>query len=202
VLPGSHSCAALIVTMAAPKVRFEPLPYVDALDLRPLSDIDLVVVHCTELPRLEEARELGEKVVYPGSGTGNSGHFYIERNGRVEQWVPLERVAHHVRGHNARSVGIELVNRGRYPHWLDSRHQDMTEAYPEAQLSSLLQLLAWLRGRLQELRWICGHEDLDRERVPASDDSARTVRRKLDPGPLFPWDDILSRDTLTRFCNR
>jgi len=186
--------------MTARNIRFKPLSYVESLAARPHSAIDLIVVHCTELPELADARLLGEKIVYRDSTTGNSGHFYIDRNGQIEQWVPLERVAHHVRGYNQRSIGIELVNRGRHPHWLDSRHQEMTEPYPEPQLLGLLRLLASLTVQIASLRWICGHEELDRERVPASDDPALSVHRKRDPGPLFPWDEILTRCSLQRFA--
>ena len=89
----------------------------------------MVVIHCTELPDLAMAREYGERVLYD-SGAGNSGHFYIDRDGSVVQYVAPERVAHHVRGMNAHTLGIELVNRGRYPDWFDSRHQAMDEATP------------------------------------------------------------------------
>lgn len=168
------------------------IPYVDSLETRPLAAIDLVVIHCTELPDLETARRYGEKVVYPGSRTGNSGHFYIERSGKIEQWVPLERTAHHVRGYNQTSVGVELCNTGRYPDWLNTANQTMTEPYPDAQIQSLIELLHELSDALPSLRWICGHERLDTRRVTASDDLARYVRRRLDPGPLFPWHRVLS----------
>jgi N-acetylmuramoyl-L-alanine amidase len=181
------------------QIHFEPLSYIDSLAPRQAASIDLVVVHCTELPELSDARDLGERIVYPTSATGNSGHFYIERNGRVEQWVPSDRIAHHVRGYNPRSIGIELVNRGRYPRWLDSRHQKMTEPYPEAQIQGLLGLLDSLGRSLPGLCWICGHEELDRETVPASDDPALQVHRKLDPGPLFPWQRVLAGCALQRF---
>ncbi|MDX1380374.1 MAG: N-acetylmuramoyl-L-alanine amidase [Xanthomonadales bacterium] len=174
------------------------LPYVDALEARPLEAIDLVVIHCTELPDLATARAYGERVVYPDSGTGNSGHFYVERNGRVEEWVPPDRIAHHVRGYNPRSIGIELVNRGRYPDWYHSEHQYMREPYPATQIDALATLLAALKVRLPGLRWIAGHDALDPAWVTASDDASRQVRRKLDPGPGFPWDDIVSRVTLER----
>ncbi|MCK9367198.1 MAG: N-acetylmuramoyl-L-alanine amidase [Metallibacterium scheffleri] len=164
-----------------------PLPYVEALAPRALTDIDLIVLHCTELPDLASAREYGERVLY-ASGAGNSGHYYIDRDGRSYGFVPDARVAHHVRGHNEHSIGIELVNRGRWPHWLDSRHQDMAEAYSEAQIDALRTLLLDLHAHLPNLRAIAGHEDLDRERVPASDDAQLSVWRKRDPGPRFPWD--------------
>ena len=36
------------------------LPYESRLEQRPLSQVDLVVIHCTELPDLATAREYGE----------------------------------------------------------------------------------------------------------------------------------------------
>jgi N-acetylmuramoyl-L-alanine amidase len=179
-------------------VRCDHLPYVDRLQARRLSDIDLVVIHCTELPDLATAREYGERVIYPESRTGNSGHFYIEHSGDIEQWVPLERVAHHVRGYNHHSIGIELVNRGRYPHWFHSEKQEMTEPYPTEQISGLVALLQELESKLPGLSLIAGHEDLDNTVVPASDANNRKVRRKLDPGPMFPWSEVLSRLRLER----
>jgi N-acetylmuramoyl-L-alanine amidase len=195
----AHGGDASIRAMSAPPRRHVlPLPYADLLQARSLGDIDLVVVHCTELPDLATARTYGERVLHPDSGTGNSGHFYIDRDGSVHAWVPLERVAHHVRGYNARSLGIELVNTGRFPDWLDSRHQAMDEPYAEAQLDALVGLLQALCVELPALRHIAGHEDLDRERVAASDDPTRQVPRKRDPGPRFPWPRVLGAVPLQR----
>lgn len=174
-----------------------PLPYVEHLQLRPCETIDLVVIHCTELPDLPVARQYGERALYD-SGTGNSGHFYIDRDGSVHCFVPPERVAHHVRGHNPHSIGIELVNRGRFPNWLDSRHQAMDEPYPDAQIEALINLIEKLAKTIPTLRHIAGHEDLDRENVPASNDATLTVPRKRDPGPLFPWQRILAKLPLQR----
>lgn len=179
------------------EIRNWPLPYVEALQLRRPDAVDLAVIHCTELPDMATAREYGERICHP-SGTGNSGHFYVDRDGSVCQFVGVERVAHHVRGYNERSVGIELVNRGRWPDWLDSRNQAVSETYPEAQIESLVTLIEWLQRQLPALAWIAGHEDLDRERVPASDDPHKTVCRKRDPGPGFPWQRILHASRLQR----
>jgi len=187
-------------TAPARDVRIRPLPYERLLDQRPLSQVDLVVIHCTELPDLATAREYGERVLYPASGTGNSGHWYIDRDGGIEQWVEPARIAHHVRGFNPRSVGIELVNTGRWPHWLDSRHQAMDEAYSEAQLAALLALLGRLAADLPALRWVAGHDDLDLDEVPASNDPSLRVRRKRDPGPLFPWPRLLEAVPLQRLA--
>ncbi|MDH7454679.1 N-acetylmuramoyl-L-alanine amidase [Luteimonas composti] len=174
------------------------LPYVERLGARPVEAVELVVIHCTELPDLATAREYGERLLYSDSGTGNSGHWYIDRDGRVVEYVPATRIAHHVRGRNASSVGIELVNRGRWPHWLDAGHQAMEEAYPEPQIAALLGLLDRLRTALPALACIAGHEDLDTERVPATDDPSVLVARKRDPGPLFPWPRVLASCGLRR----
>jgi N-acetylmuramoyl-L-alanine amidase len=173
------------------------LAYAEKLEARPIAAIELVVIHCTELPDLADARVAGERVLY-ASGTGNSGHFYIDRDGQVHVWVPLDRVAHHVRGHNARAVGIELVNRGRYPDWLASHSQQMDEPYTAAQIAALRGLLQRLQAGLPNLREIAGHEDLDTERVAASDDPDKQVFRKRDPGPLFPWNEVLQYLDLQR----
>ena len=181
-----------------PPVLIDPLPYELQLDARPLSQVDLVVIHCTEVPTLELSREFGERVLYAGSGTGNSGHYYIDRDGSVVLYVRPERIANHVRGYNLRSVGIELVNTGRYPHWRDSKHQAMDEPYPDAQIEALIGLLQQLHSQLPALRYIAGHEDLDTEQETAVDDPTVLVPRKRDPGPLFPWARVMESIKLTR----
>ena len=181
-----------------PAIKLQHLPYVGRLERRAVEDIDLVVIHCTELPDMAMAREYGERILYPEAGTGAAGHWYVDRDGAITEYVPADRVAHHVRGWNPRSVGIELVNTGRYPHWYDSRHQAMTEPYPDAQVDALVALLLHLADALPGLRHVTGHEELDTDRVQASDDPAKTVARKVDPGPLFPWAGVLARVPLLR----
>ena len=179
-------------------IRLRPLPYVEALAARDPAGIDTVVIHCTELPDLAIARDYGERILYAASGTGNSGHYYIDRDGSTTLYVRPDRVAHHVRGYNPRSIGIELVNTGRYPHWRDSNHQAMDEPYPEAQIVALLALLAHLQQQFPGVKYITGHEDLDREMEPALDDPDVQVPRKRDPGPLFPWGRVMQTVTWER----
>ena len=178
-------------------IHDQPLPYVAQLPARAASAVELVVIHCTELPDLAMARSYGEKALYE-NGTGNSGHYYIDRDGAVYRYVPGTRVANHVRGYNPHSIGIELVNRGRYPHWWDSKHQQMTQPYTAAQIAALRTLLSQLRQDFPNLHQIAGHEDLDTAMMPASDDPSLEIHRKLDPGPLFPWPEVLDGSGLSR----
>jgi N-acetylmuramoyl-L-alanine amidase len=181
----------------SPIIHDQPLPYVDRLPERPAGAVQTVVMHCTELPDLATAREYGERPLHE-NGAGNCGHYYVDRDGGIYRYVPTTRVANHVRGHNANTIGIELVNLGRYPHWWDSRHQIMTEPYTDAQIAALIALLQQLRRDHPNLHGIAGHEDLDTARMPASDDASKEVPRKLDPGPLFPWPEVLRQSGLIR----
>lgn len=180
-------------------IHDQPLPYVARLEKRTLSAIDLVVIHCTELPDMQMAREFGERIRYEKSQTGNSGHYYIDTDGMIYRYVPDDRVANHTYGYNPRSIGIELSNVGRYPYWGDSRHQKWTAPYTKAQIDALLALLRQLRRELPNLRYVAGHEDLDARLEPASDDPNIMLRRRQDPGPLFPWQDVVPASGLERF---
>jgi N-acetylmuramoyl-L-alanine amidase len=179
-------------------IHDQPLPYVARLEKRPLSAIDLVVIHCTELPNMAMAREFGERIRYEKSQTGNSGHYYIDTDGTIYRYVPDDRVANHTFGYNPHSIGIELSNPGRYPHWGNSRHQQWTVSYTQAQIDALLALLRQLKHALPNLKFIAGHEDLDTRLEPASDDPKIMLRRRQDPGPLFPWSDIVPASGLER----
>lgn len=163
-----------------------------------LGAIDLVVIHCTELPDMQTAREFGERVQDQVTGTGYSGHYYLDRDGGLQCHVPIDREAHHTRGYNPRSIGIELVNQGRWPDWFDSRCQVMHEPYPPAQIDALLSLLLQLRAEVPTLGLIAGHEDLDRGTVAASDAPDVQVFRKRDPGPCFPWPQVIERSGFER----
>lgn len=183
------------------EIRQRLLCYTQRLDSRRPDDINLLVIHCTELPDLAMARVYGEKVHHAETQTGNSGHFYIDRDGSIEQWVPINRVAHHVRGFNTQSIGVELVNSGRYPEWFHTGHQVMTEPYPDLQIEALVALVEYLQTQLAGLEKVAGHEDLDTGVITSQDRPDTLIRRKLDPGPLFPWPVLMDNVSLRRFCS-
>ena len=179
-------------------IRDWPLPYEARLSARALDTIDLVVIHCTELPDMQMTREFGERIRYVATQTGNSGHYYIDTDGTIYRFVADTRVANHTFGYNTRSIGIEIANIGRYPHWGDSRYQVFTVEYTKQQIDALLALLRQLRAHIPSLHYIAGHEDLDRRLEPASDDPAVMLPRRQDPGPLFPWEQVTPDSGLTR----
>ncbi|MGJ8663551.1 MAG: N-acetylmuramoyl-L-alanine amidase, partial [Marinicella sp.] len=108
------------------------------------------------------------------------------------QWVDPKRIAHHVKGHNKQSIGIELVNTGRYPDWHHSQNQIPTEHYPDVQITGLIKLINHLHKNIPSLKHIAGHEDLDQTMIASSDDDQIKVHRKVDPGVLFPWSMVMT----------
>jgi N-acetylmuramoyl-L-alanine amidase len=152
------------------------------LEKRTLSDVTTVVLHATEERTLQDARAIAER-----SSRYVAAHYYIDRDGTTELWIPLDRIANHTFGHNRTSIGIELVNLGRYPDHYSTASQEPTEPFPESQIRSLERLLASLRCAYPTIVHLARHSDLDRRLVSASDCPKKTVRRRIDPGPLFPW---------------
>jgi N-acetylmuramoyl-L-alanine amidase len=171
------------------------LPYNNKLESRELNDIEMIVIHCTELPDIKTAREYGEKIHY-SSGTGNSGHYYITKTGTTYQWAENNRIAHHVKDHNKKSIGIELDNLGRYPNWHKTTHQIMHDEYPKKQIDTLVKLIHTLQKQLPNLKYITGHEDLDTRLIESENDPEVFIRRKMDPGKLFPWDAVMQKINL------
>ncbi|MCB1604231.1 MAG: N-acetylmuramoyl-L-alanine amidase [Xanthomonadales bacterium] len=174
------------------------LPYNDKLENRQLNEIELLVIHCTELPDIKTARIYGEKVHY-SSGTGNSGHYYISKKGELFQWVELDRVAHHVKDFNRNSIGVELDNLGRFPNWHKTTHQYLHDSYPKEQILALIELILKLQKKLPNLKFIAGHEELDTRLMPSENSPDIYIRRKMDPGYLFPWDEVLKNINLEKY---
>jgi N-acetylmuramoyl-L-alanine amidase len=132
--------------------------------------ISMVVLHYTGMPSAAEAQA---RLTDPAAKV--SAHYLIDEDGIVTQLVPEEKRAWHagrswwrgITDVNSASIGIELVNPG---------HEFGYRPFPEAQMSSLLPLLAdicW-RRKIYPAN-VVGHSDV----APA---------RKQDPGELFDWE--------------
>lgn len=127
----------------------------------------LIVLHFTDQHSVQQSLETLRTRNQSGPV---SAHYLIGEDGRRYQLVSDERRAWHAgAGHwgtisdiNSASIGIELANDGHSP-------------FADAQIDSLLLLLEDLCSRLRIPRTqIVGHQDV-------------APTRKLDPGPLFPW---------------
>jgi N-acetylmuramoyl-L-alanine amidase len=165
------------------------VPWYKNLSRRSLQDITVVVLHATEIPELDAAWDYAMQSV-DEDGVGLCGHLYIDHNGSCFSFVPLDRIANHARGHNRQSVGIELVNSGRYPNHFNSHNQEPSEPFHESQIAALKLVLIALKKTCPNLTKLVRHSDIDQEMVPSSDDINRQVRRRIDPGPRFPWKEI------------
>ena len=77
----------------------------------------------------------------------------------------------------------------------------MTEPYTAAQITSLLGLLKHLCDAYPNLRWIAGHDVLDQRKEPSSDKPDLLLPRRIDPGPMFPWDKVVAGSGLQRWPN-
>lgn len=140
-----------------------------------------IVIHATGGPFCQSGR-----VMYSPAGTverikrffENSGsvsiHYIVGPDGEVARSVPEDEIAIHTVGRNEASIGIELVNAG-----------DGREPYPEAQLKALSNLIGEIRRRWRLPKTaVIGHDEVDHSVFTCG---GRQVRRKQDPGPLFPW---------------
>ncbi len=135
----------------------------------PGASVDMLVLHYSGMPTLEEAlrrlRDPGAKV---------SAHYLVDEAGAVYALVPEGRRAWHAgvakwRGWgdvNGHSIGVELANPG---------HEWGYKPYPKAQMAALIELCRGLLSRHPiPPEQVLGHSDV----APG---------RKQDPGELFDW---------------
>ncbi|MBT3218644.1 MAG: N-acetylmuramoyl-L-alanine amidase [Proteobacteria bacterium] len=159
--------------------------------------IDIVVLHSTGGPDCDprfafRTSALDSMVNYfANRNDGISIHYVIGRDGTVVSMVPETQVAHHVRGANNRSIGIEMINNG-----------DGNDPYPEAQVRRATDLLEdILRRNSLPPDAISTHAALDTRYVECSQNSdeswtttnnneGRGQRRRIDPGPAFPLNAV------------
>ena len=164
-----------------PDATFVESPHFDA---RPdPQDISLLVIHAISLPPESfggpYVRQLFQGQLDAGAhpyfadiaSLQVSAHFFIRRDGAVEQYVDCGMRAWHAGKSsfagrercNDFSIGIELEGSDNQP-------------FADAQYSALVALTAWLLQEYPELspQRIVGHEHI----APG---------RKTDPGPYFDW---------------
>ena len=148
------------------------------------SEVSLVVLHNISLPPFEYGSDAVQRLftnrIDPAAhpffaqiaGLRVSSHFFIARNGRVQQFVSCDDAAYHAgvssfRGRekcNGFSVGIEIEGCDFEP-------------FTEAQYAALETLLAALM-RAYPIRAVTGHQDI-------------APQRKTDPGHFFDWPRLI-----------
>lgn len=168
-------------------------PHYSARDLP--HDIRLCVVHGISLPRdqfntgLVHALFLGDFERLAASGLNEldglkvSAHFFIQRNGQLNQFVSLFDQAWHAG--NSSYLGEQACN--QYSIGVELEGSDL-QPYTAIQYHALAQLIQELEEVLrgvgqEEPLVVLGHQHI-------------APNRKTDPGPYFNW------QTLARLLNR
>ena len=149
--------------------------------------INMIVIHSTGGPTCDaktgrpvwiKAGSLAANMRFIESHPTLGIHYMIDRDGTLRKSVPEDQIGHHVFGYSERSVAIELVNDG-----------DGIEPFPESQIQAtvaLIQDIAQRRGLTRN--GVKRHSDLDLGMLRCN----RSMRRKVDPGPAFPYEHVLN----------
>lgn len=128
-----------------------------AAPVRPVRDIDAIIVHCTAGPQTQSARQVAEYHTRPkaagGMGWSVPGyHYIVEPDGNVVQLLPEHTPSNGVKGHNSHIINVSYIG------GIDSRGRGIDNRTP-AQKSALLSLLRTLRRRYPAAH-IMGHRDI------------------------------------------
>lgn len=142
-----------------------------------------VVIHATGGPDCNPSRQFrggtldGIVTHFLRSQGKISIHYLIGRDGEMVRMVPEAMVAHHVRGQNRDSIGIELINDG-----------DGKDPFPDIQIATLTDLLREILQRYDlAVSDIKGHSALDDTVLTCN---GKPIKRKQDPGAVFPWETL------------
>lgn len=110
-----------------------------------------------------------------------SAHYIVMASGKIQQLVDDKKRAWHagvshwagIEDVNSHSIGIEIVNRG---------HEFGYEKFPNFQIDEIIELCQTLKMKHSISNdLILGHSDV-------------APRRKFDPGHLFPWEKLASKN--------
>lgn len=130
----------------------------------------MIILHYTDTLDMEEALTY---LMVPEKEA--SSHYVVDYDGSILQLVDEEKRAWHAgvsewEGEtdiNSHSIGIEVVNPG---------HTYGLKPFPDVQIDAVKALCKDIMARWNiQPEYVLGHSDV----APG---------RKVDPGPLFPWD--------------
>lgn len=155
-----------------------------------MRQIDELIIHCSATPpdwRAEQspARQVAEirRWHVEGNGWSDIGyHWLIARDGTIVPGRPVERTGAHVRGHNARTIGICLL--GGHRAAATDRFEDH---FTPAQDRALRDLIRSLRTEYPSIETISGHNQYSAKGCPGfsvPEWYAGAVQNKPRRGPL------------------
>ena len=134
-------------------------------------NIKYIIIHYTGMKNQKVAiKRLQSKVAKV------SAHYLISKRGTIYQMVEDQNVAWHAGKSrwekdvnlNSKSIGIEIVNNGN-------------EIFPNNQIKKLADLLKFLKKKYKiKKKYVLGHSHI-------------APKRKIDPGPMFPWNFLYKR---------
>ena len=124
----------------------------DVKDIKIISKI--IVVHHTAIDDFKDSLSRFASQTLPtdrpdiqSAGAVNvSTHFMIERDGTINQLMPLDYMGRHVIGLNYNSIGIENVG-----------GQNSKDNLTDAQLKSNIELIKELKKKFKTIEYVIGH---------------------------------------------
>lgn len=143
--------------------------------------IDTAVIHTTEGPYHAALNW------FANPAAKASAHYVIAQTGQIGESVPEAMEAFHAGNSavNRRSIGIELEG-----------YAEQGWVPPAAQMDSLVRLLADVCERHAiplDRTHIYGHAEVDDPSNAIPNDHLGGLHHHHDPGPQFPWDDLMAR---------
>ncbi|MDQ0232133.1 N-acetylmuramoyl-L-alanine amidase [Metabacillus malikii] len=131
---------------------------------------------------------------------GVSAHYLIDRNGKIHQFVPENRVAYHAGKGNLKafpqyrdkmndySIGIELMAIGTKEEMSIMMSEENYQKIPQNFIGYTSEQYDSLNGLLDEILTRNNMISRDRQHIIGHDEYA--PERKTDPGSLFEWSKI------------
>ena len=117
--------------------------------------INMIVMHCsgTRCNRNYTVQQLYHDHVEVNHWRFIGYHFYIRKDGRVEETRPLARMGAHAKGYNAHSIGI------CYEGGLDKQGHPADTRTPE-QVMAMKRLVVQMKQQFPTIKQVLGHRDL------------------------------------------
>lgn len=117
--------------------------------------INMIVLHCsaTRCDRDYTVQQLYHDHVEVNHWRYIGYHFYIRKDGRVEETRPLARMGAHAKGFNAHSIGI------CYEGGLDEQGLPADTRTPE-QTTAMKRLVVQMKQQFPTIKQVLGHRDL------------------------------------------